>query len=81
MATNEQDDQTTAGPALETMVWLTRKELATYARVDVRTVDRWANQGLIQRYRAEGVQSVRFKRSEAEALFQKVAEPSDPFAD
>lgn len=54
----------------EGTTWLTRKEAAEYCRVrSERTIDRWAEEGRITRYRAEGLQSVRFKRSELDALF------------
>jgi excisionase family DNA binding protein len=43
---------------------LTRAQAATLANVDVRTIDRWANDGLITRYKVGGLQWVRFKKSE-----------------
>lgn len=39
---------------------ITRAEAAKLAGVDVRTVDRWANRGLITRYKVGGLQWVRF---------------------
>jgi excisionase family DNA binding protein len=58
------------------VTWLTRKEAAQYCRVrSERTIDRWAEEGRITRYRAEGLQSVRFKRAELDALF--VAEDAE----
>lgn len=50
---------------------LTRTEAAEHVactdygrRVDVRTVDRWANEGLITRYKTGGLQWVSFDRDE-----------------
>lgn len=36
--------------------------------VDARTVDRWANEGLITRYKVGGMQWVRFDRDELDAV-------------
>lgn len=69
---------------IDGVTWLTRKEAAAHCRVkSERTIDRWAEEGKITRYKADGLQSVRFKRSELDALFVPEgtdAEP-DPFAD
>jgi excisionase family DNA binding protein len=48
--------------------WLTRQEAAERARVDVRTIDRWAREGRITRHKVEGLQSVRFTVAEIDAL-------------
>jgi excisionase family DNA binding protein len=63
--------------------WLTRAEAATRARVNARTIDRWADEGRLTRHKADGLQSVRFRREELDALFTpEVPEPeTDPFAD
>jgi excisionase family DNA binding protein len=53
---------------LKDFTWLTRKEAAEHLRVHVRTVDKWADEGRITRYKVEGIQSVRFKREELDAL-------------
>jgi excisionase family DNA binding protein len=57
---------------------LTRQEAADLAHVDVRTIDRWANEERITRYKVGGLQWVRFKRSEIEAM--RTPTPEDPFA-
>lgn len=44
--------------------FVTRVQAAQLANVDVRTIDRWANGGLITRHKIGGLQWVRFKRSE-----------------
>lgn len=43
---------------------ITRRAAAELAGVDVRTVDRWANEGLITRYKLRGMQWVRFSGAE-----------------
>jgi len=58
---------------------ITRSEAAELADVDVRTIDRWANEHRITRYKIGGMQWVRFKRSEIEAMVTPV--PDDPFAE
>lgn len=59
---------------------LTRAQAAELAGVDVRTVDRWANDGLITRYKLGGMQWVRFMPSEIEAMRRPVAD-GDPFGE
>jgi excisionase family DNA binding protein len=53
---------------------LTRAAAAELAGVDVRTIDRWANDGRITRYKIGGLQWVRFKRSEI--LDMKLPQPT-----
>lgn len=48
--------------------WLTRTEAAELMRVTTRTIDAWAAAGKIQKYSVGGMQSVRFKRAELDAL-------------
>lgn len=57
---------------------VTRAQAAELADVDVRTIDRWANEERITRYKVGGLQWVRFKRSEVEAM--RAPAPTDPFA-
>lgn len=59
--------------------WITRDEAAELVGVNVRTVDKWANDGRITRYRIGGLQWVRFNRSEVLAMMEPVpvAEPTD----
>lgn len=68
---------------IDGVTWMTRQEAAEAARVNPRTIDRWATEGRITRYRADGMQSVRFRRDEIDAMFQPDTEPvdPDPFAD
>lgn len=54
---------------------LTRAEAAEHMactsygrRVDARTVDRWADRGLITRYKPGGLQWVRFDRAELDKM-------------
>jgi hypothetical protein len=53
---------------------LTRAAAAELAGVDVRTIDRWANDGRITRYKIGGLQWVRFL--EAEILEMKLPQPT-----
>lgn len=50
--------------------WLTKNEAAALLRVQPRTIDRWAAEGMITKYRIEGIQSVRFDRDELASLVQ-----------
>jgi len=52
------------------VVWLTRKAAGQRVGVSERTVDRWADEGRLTRYRAEDMQSVRFKASEIDEMFK-----------
>jgi excisionase family DNA binding protein len=54
--------------------WMTRAEAAAYLRVGERTIDRYAEASKLTKHRVEGVQSVRFARSEVEGLVS--AEPA-----
>lgn len=54
--------------------WLTREAAGHLMMVSPKTLDRWAREGRIQRYKLSGTKSVRFKRAELEALI--VADPS-----
>ncbi len=51
-------------------VWFTKDEAAAHVRVRPRTIDRWANEGRITRYKVDGMQSVRFARDELDQLIQ-----------
>ncbi len=53
--------------------WMTRRDVADMLCVHPRTVDRWAAEGRITAHRAEGLQSVRFRRSEVAELFKASA--------
>ncbi len=55
--------------------WLTREEAAAYARVTAGTVDRWARDGKITKYRVTGTRSVRFLRTEIDACMTPEPEP------
>lgn len=49
--------------------WMTREEVAEHLRIDVRTVDRWAETGRLTRHRLEGTRKgTRFRRTEVESL-------------
>lgn len=63
--------------------WLTRKEAAEHAGVkSTRTIDRWADEGRIERHKIAGLQHVRFRTADLDALLRGVpAPPADPFAD
>lgn len=61
--------------------WLTKNEAAEYMRVHPRTIDDWAKAGRITRHRIEGLQSVRFRRDELDALVVPVGEADTPAAD
>jgi excisionase family DNA binding protein len=58
--------------------FLPRDEAARYMRVSASTIDRWAREGRIKRYRVEGTRSVRFKVEELDALVVRV--DLDPYA-
>lgn len=59
--------ETTDDPLAE-VTWLTRAEAAVHARVHVRTIDKWVVDGRLTKYTVKGLQSVRFKREEIDAL-------------
>lgn len=61
--------------------YLTRSEAAALAGVSTRTVDRWANEKRITRYRQAGLRGIRFKRTEVEAILEPVAVLADPFGE
>lgn len=63
--------------ALGFPLWLTRKEAAEHMRVSERTIDRWADDGLLQEYKVGGLQSTRFKRADLDAMVKPV-EPGVP---
>lgn len=48
--------------------YFTRHEAAAYLRVSVRTIDRYADDGKLPAFRIKGIQSVRFKRADLDAL-------------
>jgi len=58
---------------------LTRGAAAELAGVDIRTIDRWANEGRLTRHKVGGMQWVRFQR--AEVLAMRQPEPVDPFSE
>lgn len=60
--------------ALGVPLWLTRKEAAEHMRVNVRTIDRWADDGLLTEYKVGGLQSTRFKRADLDAMVKPVTE-------
>lgn len=64
-------------PAPEELI--TRSAAAELAGVDVRTIDRWANEGRIPRYKVGGMQWVRFREADIRAMVEPV--PEDPFAE
>jgi len=64
-------------PAPEELI--TRSAAAALAGVDVRTIDRWANEGRITRYKVGGMQWVRFREADIRAMVEPV--PDDPFAE
>src|SRR3982751_1505807 len=53
---------------------ITREAAGELASVGPRTVDRWANEGLIKRYKLGRLQWVRFDSREVEAMRRPVAE-------
>lgn len=71
--------------------WLSRRDAAEHCGVrSERTIDRWADEGRLTRYRADGLQSVRFRRSDLDALFKpapagsespEASTVADPFAE
>lgn len=63
--------------ALGCPTWLTRKEAAEHMRVSERTIDRWADDDLLQEYKVGGLQSTRFKRADLDAMVKPV-EPGVP---
>lgn len=64
---------------------MTRREAADYVGRDPRTVDRWANEGRLTRYKIGGLQHVRFSRAELDAMRApapaSAGAVTDPFAD
>lgn len=54
--------------------FLTRKEAGELAGVDPKTVDRWANEERVTRYKVGGLQWVRFDREQVLAMRRPVAE-------
>lgn len=55
--------------------YITRRQAAELIGRDVRTIDRWANEGRLVRYKRGGLQWVAFKRTEVLAMVAPVAEP------
>lgn len=62
---------------MTTSPWLTKAEAAEHMRVSPRTIDAWAEAGRITRHRVEGLQSVRFRRDELDALLVPEAAETD----
>ena len=54
--------------------WLTKDEAADHLRVKPRTIDRWAEQGKITKYKVGDLQSVRFDRDELDRLIKPAAD-------
>ena len=52
---------------------ITRAEAGELAGVDPKTVDRWANEGLVTRYKLGGFQWVRFDRDQVAAMRRPIA--------
>lgn len=50
--------------------WMTRQEAADHARVDPKTIDRWAREGKLRRYKATGHGTPRFKMSDVDAVME-----------
>jgi excisionase family DNA binding protein len=53
---------------------ITRAEAAELAGVNTRTIDRWANEERITRYKVGGLQWVRFDRHEVAGMREPAAE-------
>lgn len=47
--------------------WFTRAEAASYARVSLATLDRWARDGKITRHRTPGGRGVRFAKTDIDS--------------
>ncbi|TBR17418.1 MAG: DNA-binding protein [Chitinophagaceae bacterium] len=50
-------------------VWFTRAEAAEYLRVTTATLDNWVRDGRIPKHKVMGLQSVRFRVGDLDALF------------
>jgi hypothetical protein len=70
----EQNTITAQMEAAEPDRWVTRAQAGELAGVDPKTVDRWANDGHIDRYKLGGLQWVRFDREQVLAMRRPVAE-------
>jgi excisionase family DNA binding protein len=51
-----------------TIRWMTRATAAGYMDVSTTTIDRWARDGKLTRFKVSGLRSIRFKREELDAL-------------
>lgn len=56
--------------------FITRRQAAELIGRDMRTIDRWANEGRLTRYKQGGLQWVVFRRDEVLAMVAPVAEAS-----
>lgn len=54
--------------------WLTRNEAADRLRVSPHTVDRYAREGRLQKYKVGDLQSVRFDMDQVDKLVQPVTD-------
>ena len=55
-------------------LYFTRQEAADHLHISTRTLDRWVTDGVIPAYRVRGIQSLRFKQTDIEAMLV----PIDP---
>jgi excisionase family DNA binding protein len=54
--------------------WFSRRAAAEYISVSPKTIDTWAREGRLTKYKISGTRSVRFSRTDLDAL----VEPDDP---
>lgn len=59
--------------------WLSKEEAADYLGVSLFTIERYARDGKLPRYRLVGGKNTRYKREDVEALI--VADPPHPQGD
>lgn len=62
------------GAVMTESPWLTRTEAAAYLRISPLTFDRWLRERRVKRYKVAGQQSIRFLRSDLDALMTPVEE-------
>ncbi len=58
----------------EPQQWLTRAKAAERLGVSVQTVDNWAREGRLARYKLAGRRLTRYKAEDVEALYRATAE-------
>ncbi len=61
-------------PMTEPTKWLTREEAADRLRVSKHTVDRYAREGLLQKFKVGDLQSVRFDIVQVDKLVRPAAD-------